>query len=370
MPRNPFASSHRLLIAPLALCISSACQTPHDSGQSFPAGSEKAVSVACRAVPGAKVAEVTKPVEFGAEAADGSPLFWVVKLTSQENSAARERSLSVTPEGVIILLPQEVSESELPQAIAVAATKAAAGGKILHRERQETRATLKYAALDKPEVQYVVEVASAAGVRRLEMTADGKTIDSRQLGAENSEEQDKTPASANATPTMDGEYPAEAAAAVLAVKTILPHVTIKGVEEVGFIDGTGQMSVLNYEVEFFEDGVEKEWNASPDGIVITVPHAIESAALPAAIRAAVAKEAGAKIRKAVKQETRAGLKFVALPEAKVIYEVEFEQNGKSVKRKWNPDGSKVEEVDVALLMGGKSEGSEEEPPEAKTQGKQ
>ena len=59
---------------------------------------------------------------------------------------------------------------------------------------------------------------------------------------------------------------------------------------------------------------------------------------------------------------------MALPQSKVIYEVEFEKNGKTVKRKWKPDGSKVEEVDVAALMGGKSDGGEEELPQAKTKG--
>lgn len=363
------ASSRLLIVALLALCLPLACHTTQEGANSFPVGSTKAVSAARQALPGAVVTDVSVPKEFGAEAVGGTPLFWVVKLAPKDKANAPERSLSVTPDGVVILMPQEVGERDMPKPIAAAVAEAAASGKILRRERQETRATLKYAALDVPEVLYVVDVATGAHVRRLEMTGDGKTIGSRDLGAEKLDENSKAPAPTQTAPAQDGEYPAAASLAVHAVKQILPHVTIKGVEEVGFLDGTGQMSVLNYEVEFFEDGIEKEWNATPDGIVISVPRPIEAAALPAAVRDAVAKNADSKIRKAVRQETRAGLKFVPLAQALVVYEVEFEKDGKTVKGKWNPDGSKVEEVDVAALLGNKGGADDEGEAAAKPKDK-
>src|SRR5262249_50699076 len=91
----------------------------------FPAGSEKAVRAVRELYPDAVLNKVSAPQGFGAGAADGSSLFWVVDL-QREGSA---QQLKVTPEGVIILLPRTVAENELPQAVSDAMRNEAGGGK-------------------------------------------------------------------------------------------------------------------------------------------------------------------------------------------------------------------------------------------------
>jgi hypothetical protein len=283
-------------------------------------------------------------------------LFWVVRYRRGDKDG--DQQLRVTPDGVIIQLPQPMALADLPQPVADALAKAAGGRQVLRAEKQETRATLAYAALTPPKISYVAVLGKDGQSRRLDLSASGEVLQRRELGSEHAEAPVAAPGAEEVA--KDGDYPAAAAKAVAAVKQILPHVRIKGVEEVGYLDGTGTMEVLNYEVEFFQDGVEKEWSASPDGIVIQVPVPVDAAALPAAARDALANETGWATTKLVKEETRAALKFVALERPKVIYVVEVQQDGKPGKLKFRPDGSRVEDIDPRALLGGGKGGSEEE----------
>jgi hypothetical protein len=331
-----------------------AASAPPPAGKETPSGKEKAAQAVRDLYRDATIGDVKEP---GAESGMGG-LFWVVKFRRAGKDS--DQQLSVTPDGVIIHLPQQVTVAELPKSVADALAKEA--GKVVRTEKQEMRATLVYAALPAPEVHYVAVLAKDAQSRRLDLSASGEVLQRHELDTEAGEEPEKAPTAAEMA--KDGDYPAEAAKAVAAVKRILPHVTIKGVEEVGYLDGTGDMQVLNYEVEFFQDGVQKEWSASPDGIVIHVPMPVEAAALPPAVAKAIAGEAGWTAKRLVKEETRAALKFTALSQPRVIYVAQVEQDGKQGTLKFRPDGSRIEEVDPRALLGGKG-GEKDEQGEKK-----
>jgi hypothetical protein len=331
----------------LVLALAGASFGQDSSKSSFPAGSEKAVEAVRQLGPGAVVSEVSLPKDFGAGTEDGSPLFWVVNLRRD----GIDQQLKITPEGTIILLPQTVDEKDLPRAIADAIAREVGGGKVLRCEKQEARATLRYVALVKPMVHYVVQLAKDGERKRLDVAADGRVRSSHDLGSAK-EATEETPSAKDAA-TTDAEIPADAAKAVAAVKAILPKMVFKGVEEVGYLDGTGDLEVLNYEVEFFLDGEPREWNATPDGIVIQVPTEIDAETLPAAVRQTLARETGWETRKIVKEETRAGLKFVPLEKAKVVYLAEMNKDGQPTKVRFHLDGSRIDEIDPKALLGRK-----------------
>jgi len=334
-----------IALSSLVLALAGASSGQDSPKSPFPAGSEKAVAAVHQLDPGAVVSEVALPQDFGAGTEDGSPLFWVVKL--RRNGI--DQQLKITPEGTIILLPQTVDEKDLPRAVAEAIQR---GGKILRCEKQEARATLRYVALAKPMIHYVVQLAKDGERKRLDVDADGRVRSSHALGSD-TEATEETPPSAKDAATTDAEIPGDAAKAVAAVKAIVPKMVFKGVEEVGYLDGTGDMEVLNYEVEFFLDGAEREWNASPDGIVIQVPADVGPETLPAAVRQTLARETGWETKKIVKEETRAGLKFVPLEKAKVVYLAEMNKEGQTTKVRFHQDGSRVDEIDPKALLGRK-----------------
>ncbi len=336
---------------PLPLAWILSCSTPggEAQGKAFPAGSEKAVSAVRTAIPDAVVSEVSVPKDFGADAGDGQVLFWSIKLRSHQT----DKELRVTPDGLIVLLPRPIEEGELPSPVRDAVNREAAGATVLRRERQETRATLRYTALARPEVSYIANVSAAGASKRLELTADGQLQHSIDLGShdEAGQEAEESPKPSSDQEPKEADVPSDAARAVAAVRALVPGMVFRGVEVVGYLDGTSEMEVLNYEVEFFLEGVAKEWNATPDGIVIQVPKPIALEATPAPVRRALTKDGAWKIDKLVQEETRAGLKFVALPTPKVVYLVDLEKDGKTRAVRFRADGTKIEEINPMAMLG-------------------
>ncbi len=345
MPNCRASSIPLLSLLALVLSCSAPGRETQDKDRAFPAGAERAVRAVRDVYPDAIVSEVSPPQGFGAGTEDGSALFWVVSFRSQQT----DQQLKVTPGGVIILLPRSVDDKDLPTAVADAVKRESSGAKVIRRERQEARATLRYAALAKPQVCYVAHLSKAGASKRIEVAADGKVLQSMNLESDVETEESTEPAVNPAV--KEAEVPPAAARVVEAVRAILPKMVFRGVEEVGYLDGTGEMEVLNYEVEFFLDGVAREWNATPDGIVIQVPTPVGAETLPVPVQATLTKEADWKIQKLVRQETRAGLKFVQLEKPKVVYLVDLEKDGKPAKVRFRSDGTKIDEIDPMALLG-------------------
>jgi len=332
----------------LTLLLSGCALGQETQGQvnAFPAGSEKAVLAVRAAVPDAVVSDVSLPQGFGAGTEDGWVLFWVVSFRSHQV----DQRLKVTPDGVIIFLPRPVEGGELPSPVAAALAREPSGSKVVRRERLEARATLRYVALAKPKVTYVAYLSRPGASKRLEVAADGELKQSRDMqGGEEAEEE--TTEAAGGAPRGDAEVPPDASRAVAAVRAILPKMVFRGVEEVGYLDGLGEMEVLNYEVEFTLDGAATEWGATPDGIVIQVPTPVRTEAVPVAVQATLAKEPGWKVDKLVQVETRARLAFVPLDEPKVAYLVELERDGTSNQVRFRADGTRIDQIDPAALLG-------------------
>ena len=87
-----------------------------------------------------------------------------------------------------------------------------------------------------------------------------------------------------------------------------------------FDDGTGDIEILTYEVEFVTKGIEREMVASPEGVIPHLWAPVEAKDLPKAVTDALDKAApGAKIEKARAFEIRASLRFGALEKAKVLH---------------------------------------------------
>ncbi len=353
---EPPMTTDRVRLSPilLPLVLLCSCSAPQSAAPSaaFPAGSEQAVRAVRAALPDAQLQEVARSKHFGEDDGQGAPLLWSVKLRSHDV----QRTVEVTPQGAILFLSLPVAEQDLPSAVRAAASKETAGAKVLRREKQEVQATLRYASLDKPETAYVARLSKDGAQKRLELGADGKLRSSMDLGhaAEAGEkgEQEKEEAPP-AQPADFKEPTVEPAAerAVAAVRAILPKMVFRGTEIVGYLDPMSEMEVLNYEVEFFQDGEAKEWNATPDGIVIQVPAPVALEAASPAVRETLGKQAGWKVERLVREETRAGLRFVALPKPKLAYLVEIEKDGKPLKLRFKPDGTRIEEQDPQQLLG-------------------
>jgi hypothetical protein len=141
------------------------------------------------------------------------------------------------------------------------------------------------------------------------------------------------------------DIPEAARKAVKAVQELLPDAEITGVENVGYQDGTGALEVLNYEVEYTLKGVEHELNVTPEGVIIHVVLPLDAKDLPKKVADAAAKEIpDGKIQKASKEETRAGLKFIALEKPKLLYVATVEAKGGKTTVKLLPDGTVVKDV--------------------------
>jgi hypothetical protein len=311
-------------------CLPLAAHADKDKLKDFPKGSEKAVAAVRAAFPKAEIDEAVEPKGFGGSGGKGTPLFWSVRFHVGE----MKQEVSVTPEGVIIRLPIPVAAKDLPRPVADAVAKAAPGEKIRRAEKQEMRATLKYVALPKAHVrQYAIDVSKDGKATRFVVSPDGKNVRTTAIRAE--KKADK--------PAKELAIPAKAAKAVAALKALYPNAVVKQITHEVFDDGTGELEILTYEVEFVTKGIEREMVASPEGVIPHLWAPVAAKDLPKAVTDALAKAApGAKIDKARAFEIRASLRFGALEKPKVYYTVQVEKDGKARTLKLKSGGDLIQ----------------------------
>ncbi len=310
----------------------SAARGDKDEPKTFPKGSEKAVAAVRAAFPKGEIDEVAEPKGFGGSGGKGTPLFWAVRL----HDGSKKYDLSVTSEGVIIRLPISIEVKDLPKAVADAVARAAPGETIKSAEKNEMRATLKYVALDKPQVrQYAID-ASKDEKKRFVVSPDGKSVKATAIPAE--KKADK--------PEKEFDVPAKAAKAVAALKALYPDLAVLKITHEVFDDGTGDLEILTYEVEFVTKGIEREMVASPEGVIPHLWAPVAAKDLPKAVTDALDKAApGAKVEKTQAFEIRASLRFGALEKAKVCYTVQVEKDGKERTLKFKPGGDLIKKFE-------------------------
>jgi hypothetical protein len=308
---------------------STAAHADEPRSKTFPKGSEKAVAAVREAFPGAVIDEASEPRGFGGSGGKGTPLFWTVRF----HTRAKKQELSVTPEGVIIRLPVPVEIKDLPKPVATAIARAAPGETVKSAEKNEMRGTLKYVAIARPRVQrYAIDVSQKGKRTRFIVTPDGKSVKATAIKAEKKADR----------PKKELDIPARAARAVAAIKALYPDAVVKQITHEVFDDGTGDLEILTYEVEFVTAGIEHEMVASPEGVIPHLWATVKEKDLPKIVTDALARAApGAKVEKARAFEIRASLRFGELKKAKVYYTVQVEKDGKARALKLKPDGSVI-----------------------------
>jgi hypothetical protein len=308
-----------------------------DKEKSFPKGSEKAVAAVKAAVPKAEIDEATEPKGFGGSDGKGTPLFWSVRFHVGE----KKQELSVTPEGAIIRMPTPVEPKDLPKPVADAVAKAEPKATVRGAENNEMHATMKYVALDKPQIQqFALDVVKDDKRSRVTMNADGGNVKVTEL-----KEEKKDPAEKPAEKQKEIDIPERAAKSVKAIKALYPDAVVKEITTEVFDDGSGEIEILTYEVEFISKGIKHEMVASPEGVIPHLWATVETKDLPKAVTDALDKAVpGAKVEKAKRFEIRAGLRFGALEKPKTYYTVRVEQNGKEKTLKVKPNGDIIKEL--------------------------
>lgn len=307
-------------------------QGQEGGGKALPAGSEKAVAAVRAEFPKAEIDEATEPKGFGGSGGKGTPMLWSISYHLGET----KKQVSVTPEGVIIQLPVSVAVADLPKAVADAVVRVAPDAKVLSADKNEVRATMKYVAFDKPMVQqYAVDVSKDGKATRHVVTSDGKSDKTTDVPAEKKADR----------PATEFDVPAAAAKAVAAIKSLYPDAVVKQITHEVFDDGTGDIVILTYEVEFVTNGVELEMVASPDGVIPHLWAPVNTKDLPNAVIDAVDKAApDSKVEKAQAFESRASLRFGAMEKPKVFYTVRVEEEGKANTLHFKPDGSAIKKL--------------------------
>jgi hypothetical protein len=306
-----------------------------DKPSSFPKGSEKAVAAVQKAFADAAIDEVAEPKGFGGSGGKGTPMFWSVRF----HVGDKKHELSVLPDGTIMRLPTPVAVKDLPRPVADAVAKAAAGATVRSAEKNEMRATLKYVALDKPQVlQYAIDVAKDGKRSRVTTDGEGGNVKVTEL-------KDKAAEPAAKEKDKDIDIPEKAAKAVKAIKAVYPDAVVKEITTEVFDDGTGDIEILTYEVEFLSGGVKHEMVASPEGVIPHLWATVETKALPKAVSAALDKAVpGAKVEKARAHEIRASLRFGPLAKPKVYYTVNVEKGEEKKSIKVKPDGTVIKDL--------------------------
>jgi hypothetical protein len=305
-----------------------------DEKKPLPKGSEKAVAAVRKAFPDAEIDEAVEPKGFGGSGGKGQPMFWVVHFHTK-----MKRELSVLPDGTIIRFPTSIEAKDLPKPVADGVAKAAAGAKILDAEKNEMRATMKYVALDKAQVlQYVIDVVKDGKGFRITMNGSGDNA----KATERKDEQKEGP-----KPVAEKEIviPEKAAKAVKAIKGLYPDAVVKEITTEVFDDGTGEIEILTYEIEFLSKGTKREMVASPEGVIPHLWAPVEVKALPKVITDAIDKAVpGAKVESARAHEIRASLRFGAIEKPKVYYMVRVEKDAKTESIKLKPDGTVIKPI--------------------------
>lgn len=229
----------------------------------------------------------------------------------------------------------DVATKDLPKAIADGAAKHAPDAAVKKAQKHEIKHTMQYVAFDKPKVQwYEVIVIKDDKKTRIRLAPDGKKMASQAVA-------DK-PAAKKGAPGKEIEIPAKAAKAVKAIKELYPDAVVVEITTEVYQDPSGTIDVLTYEVEFFIKGTKHEMVASPAGVIPHLRKTISAKELPQAVSDAVAKEAPeAKIEQASQFELRAGLQFVPIEKARVVYRLEMEKDSKAQTLNLREDGSVV-----------------------------
>jgi hypothetical protein len=313
------------------------------SERGYPAGSSKAVASFHRAFPGATLHEVVRPEdELYAGSAEGLPLYWTFRFESD----GRQKEVPITPDGLVVRKDKDLRREELPKTVAQALDREAQGAIVKEIRRQETLATLKYVALKEPDVVYLVTVEKDGEESQVAVAADGtvQRVSKRgEQGEGPEEEESEATAPAANEQLKEITIPEEAAKAVRAVKKVYPQAVVQAVENVAYDDGTGNVEAIYYEVEFPLNGKPKTVLATPDGVILQLNAPAEVKAAPEAVlKAAAEKIPGAAIKAVTREETRAGLKFVALDKPRVVYVADLEGTDKERSVRFAPDGKKVE----------------------------
>jgi hypothetical protein len=325
------------LLAP-ALLVASPPGTAADAKQpATPKGSEKAVAAVRAAFPKGEIDEVAEPKGFGGSGGKGMPMFWSVKF----HVGDKKHELSVLPDGTIMRLPTPVGVKDLPKPVADAVAKAAPDATIKSAERNEMRVTLKYVALEKPQVrQYVIDVVKDKKRSRVTMTGDAKDVRVTEL-----KDEKKEPAKGDTPAGKEIDIPEKAARSVKAIKGLYPDAVVKQITTEVFDDGTGEIEILTYEVEFVSKGAMHEMVASPEGVIPHLWAAVEPKNLPKAVTDALDKAVpGATVEAARAFEFRASLRFGAIEKPKVYYAVTVEKDGKASTVRVKPDGTVIKEL--------------------------
>lgn len=171
---------------------------------------------------------------------------------------------------------------------------------------------------------------------RLVVSSDGTSTKATPIPAEKKA----------ARPAKEFDVPAKAAKAVAALKALYPDLVVLQITHEVFDDGTGDLEILTYEVEFVTKGIEREMVASPEGVIphLWAPVAVKD--LPKVVTNALDKAApGARIEKVRAFEVRASLRFGALERAKVYYSVQVDKDGKERTIKLKPSGDLIQRLE-------------------------
>lgn len=321
------------LLGLASFIVPSAAQGSKDEVTTFPKGSEKAVAAVRAALSKAEIDEVAEPKGFGGSGGKDTPLFWRVRL----HVGAKKHDLSVTPEGILIRLPIPVEVKDLPKPVADAVAKVAPGETVKSAEKNEVRATLKYVALDKPRVQrYAIDVSKGDKTTRFVVSPDGKSAQPTAIAAQKKA----------AKPEKEFDVPAKAAKAVAALKALYPDLAVLKITHEVFDDGTGDLEILTYEVEFVTKGIEREMVASPEGVIPHLWTPVATKDLPKPVADALDKAVrGARIEQARAFEIRASLRFGPIETPKNYYTVQLEKDGKEQTLKLKPGGELIKKFE-------------------------
>jgi len=309
-----------------AFAIAVTLLTITQADKQWPEGSERAVAAVRAAAPAAKISEVKRGRDIGLSG-EGMAL-WTVQLSDGT-------SLDASGDGVLVHRSKPVEDKDLSTLVGNGKAKVAPKGasKIV---KLETLGVIRFVAMAKPQVRYVVRVG---GEPPKSVTVDGE---GKILASGEAKPAKPRVVDANARQS-DGPIPELAAKAVEAMRQVFPDMVFDLVEEVPYVDSTTQtIEMLWYEVEFYVAGVKHEFNATEDGLVLQYHKSIAVADLPKAVVEAVASEVpGGKIEDATKMETRGEPRFVALGRPNVVYQIYPVDGESSVKLRM--DGTEVKE---------------------------
>jgi hypothetical protein len=334
MLQRPFVCRCACALLVFLLGSASLPAAEKDKPKEFPKGSDKAVAGVQKEFPKAEIDEVAEPKGFGGSGGKGTPMFWNVRF----HVGDKKYELTVLPDGTIFRLPIPVAVKDLPKPVADGVAKAAPGATIKSAEKHEIRATMKDVPLDKPQVQqYVIDVVKDEKRSRVTMSADGSNAKVTEIKEQKKEEkkEDKP---------KEIEIPEKATRAVKAIKALYPDAVVKAITHEVFDDGSGEIEIMRYEVEFISKGEEREMVASPEGVIPHLWASVEAKDLPKAVTAALEKAVpGAKADKARRFEIRAGLALAAREKPKTYYVVRVEMDKKEQTIKLKPNGDVIKD---------------------------